>query len=255
MRLRVRLLDLSSVPTLAIGRVLHEYSIEVRRAVIPPYRSSFSEGVFRAIDQCSGGGDLISVPSRCFHRHPGVHQLVRQCLEPFSRPGAYASTIQQLGSNFVGCVYSPESSLAYEDLILRPRAAPFDRANRSRRQEGKTMPIRDMRTLQGFNDPQPSSNWLLSARASCCERAIAAAHRVDHLSLRQRQILIEMTKGCLNKQIAYHLGISEKTVKMHRALMLERLQVGTSAEAVRIATEASFAPLLEHSAFADRLAA
>ena len=45
-------------------------------------------------------------------------------------------------------------------------------------------------------------------------------------------------RGLLNKQIAWELKISEKTVKMHRALLLERLGVSTTAEAIRIAVEA-----------------
>ena len=47
-----------------------------------------------------------------------------------------------------------------------------------------------------------------------------------------------MAQGLLNKQIAWELKISEKTVKMHRALLLERLGVSTTAEAIRIAVEA-----------------
>jgi len=74
--------------------------------------------------------------------------------------------------------------------------------------------------------------------ASLHSRTEAAARRVTGLSPRQRQILGLVAKGLLNKQIAYDLGISEKTVKMHRALMLERLGVATSAEAIRIAVEA-----------------
>lgn len=47
-----------------------------------------------------------------------------------------------------------------------------------------------------------------------------------------------MARGRLNKQIAWNLKISEKTVKMHRAAMLERLGGVTSAEAIRLAVEA-----------------
>ena len=47
-----------------------------------------------------------------------------------------------------------------------------------------------------------------------------------------------MARGLLNKQIAWELKISEKTVKMHRALLIERLGLVTSAEAIRIAIEA-----------------
>jgi PAS domain S-box-containing protein len=61
---------------------------------------------------------------------------------------------------------------------------------------------------------------------------------VAGLPQRQREVLELMAGGLLNKQIAWELKISEKTVKMHRALLLERLGVATSAEAIRIAVEA-----------------
>lgn len=66
----------------------------------------------------------------------------------------------------------------------------------------------------------------------------AAAAKVALLPPRQRQVLREMSNGLLNKQIAYKLGISEKTVKMHRSIMLERIGAATSADAIRIAVEA-----------------
>ncbi len=65
-----------------------------------------------------------------------------------------------------------------------------------------------------------------------------AAKRVADLPPRQREVLGCMARGLLNKQTAWELKISEKTVKMHRALLLERLGVATSAEAIRIAVEA-----------------
>ena len=69
-------------------------------------------------------------------------------------------------------------------------------------------------------------------------RRSAAAKRVGELPRRQFQVLELMARGLLNKQIAWKLKISEKTVKMHRALLLDRLGVATSAEAIRIAVEA-----------------
>lgn len=70
------------------------------------------------------------------------------------------------------------------------------------------------------------------------DRREAAARRVAELPPRQREVLACMARGLLNKQAAWELKISEKTVKMHRALLLERLGVATSAEAIRIAVEA-----------------
>ena len=70
------------------------------------------------------------------------------------------------------------------------------------------------------------------------ERRSGAAELVADLPERQHQVLSLMAHGLLNKQIAWELKISEKTVKMHRALLIERLGVATSAEAIRIAVEA-----------------
>lgn len=67
-----------------------------------------------------------------------------------------------------------------------------------------------------------------------------AREKIAALSRRQMQILESLAKGRLNKQIAYELGLTERTVKMHRAAMLRALGVRTVAEAIRIAIEAGY---------------
>jgi PAS domain S-box-containing protein len=67
-----------------------------------------------------------------------------------------------------------------------------------------------------------------------------AAQRVENLSRRQKEILVLMAAGKLNKQIAYELGLSERTVKMHRSAVLKGLDVKTTADAIRVAIEAGF---------------
>jgi hypothetical protein len=64
---------------------------------------------------------------------------------------------------------------------------------------------------------------------------------VQTLTPRQLQVLAHMIAGYRNKQIAGFLAIDEKTVKMHRASLLARLGIGSSAEAVRIGVEAGLA--------------
>ena len=70
------------------------------------------------------------------------------------------------------------------------------------------------------------------------QRRTEAMLKVAALPPRQREVLEHLAQGLLNKQIAWELKISEKTVKMHRALLLDRLGVSTTAEAIRIAVEA-----------------
>ena len=67
-----------------------------------------------------------------------------------------------------------------------------------------------------------------------------AQERIGALSDRQRQILLEMAAGKLNKQIAWELNLSERTIKMHRAAVLKALGVRTSADAIRVAVEAGY---------------
>ena len=77
------------------------------------------------------------------------------------------------------------------------------------------------------------------ARANDVRRE-AAHDRVTALSRRQREVLVQMAAGKLNKQIAYELGLSERTVKMHRAAVFTSLGVKTSADAIRLAIEAGY---------------
>ncbi len=72
------------------------------------------------------------------------------------------------------------------------------------------------------------------------ERRKHAHDRIQQLSPRQREILIEMAKGKLNKQIAYDLDLSERTIKMHRSAVLRSLDVRTTADAIRVAIEAGY---------------
>jgi DNA-binding CsgD family transcriptional regulator len=68
-----------------------------------------------------------------------------------------------------------------------------------------------------------------------------AAARVDELSPRGRQILGALASGRTNKVIAYDLGISERTVEVHRARMMKQLGVHHLSEAIRLALLAGLA--------------
>jgi len=61
---------------------------------------------------------------------------------------------------------------------------------------------------------------------------------VGTLSPRQREVLQQISAGYRSKQISFNLGLSEKTVKMHRSLILEKIGTHNVADAIRLAVEA-----------------
>jgi FixJ family two-component response regulator len=65
--------------------------------------------------------------------------------------------------------------------------------------------------------------------------------RLGSLTARQRQVLELVVRGHLNKQVAHTLGLSEKTVKVHRAHVMEKMGVRSLAELVRLTDKADFA--------------
>ncbi|HET9703788.1 MAG TPA: response regulator [Vicinamibacterales bacterium] len=82
-----------------------------------------------------------------------------------------------------------------------------------------------------------------SARAVRIERD-GFLSRLDALTAREREVCALVVRGLLNKQIAAELGIAEKTVKIHRARVMQKLGVGSVAELSRLIerTHASLRP-------------
>lgn len=57
--------------------------------------------------------------------------------------------------------------------------------------------------------------------------------RLETLTPRERQVLSRVAKGRLNKQVAFDLGISEVTVKLHRSNVMRKLEVNSIGELIR----------------------
>lgn len=75
----------------------------------------------------------------------------------------------------------------------------------------------------------------LKQSAANHERADEAVVRLQVLTPREREVLDGLAKGLPNKTIAYDLGISPRTVEIHRANVMSKLAVRSLSEALRIA--------------------
>jgi two-component system, LuxR family, response regulator FixJ len=84
------------------------------------------------------------------------------------------------------------------------------------------------------------------ARASRAEvQDIQQRHQA--LTAREREVLSWVVAGRLNKQIAYEMGISEKTVKVHRARVMEKMRADSVAELVHLAETVGISPAVTTS--------
>jgi two-component system, LuxR family, response regulator FixJ len=75
----------------------------------------------------------------------------------------------------------------------------------------------------------------LEDKAGRADRAQDAAVVIASLTAREQDVLKGLAKGLPNKTIAYDLGISSRTVEVHRANLMSKLKVRSLSEALRIA--------------------
>jgi FixJ family two-component response regulator len=94
---------------------------------------------------------------------------------------------------------------------------------------------------------------LLAAIRSAIERSEDTKFKLNHraglqsqyqlLTRREREIFALVTAGLLNKQIAYKLGTTERTIKAHRRQVMEKLEAESLAHLVRIADQLAVKPI------------
>jgi FixJ family two-component response regulator len=66
--------------------------------------------------------------------------------------------------------------------------------------------------------------------------------RVDSLTPREREVLEFVVSGLLNKQVGHRLGVTEKTIKVHRAQAMHKMQAGSLAALVHMAEKVGIRP-------------
>ena len=96
--------------------------------------------------------------------------------------------------------------------------------------------------LDFLTKPLDEEKLIGAVQAALAKDRAAQDRRAEHasiiaclatLTLRERQVLSRVVTGKLNKQIAAELGTAEKTIKVHRARMMRKMQVDSLAELVR----------------------
>jgi FixJ family two-component response regulator len=96
-----------------------------------------------------------------------------------------------------------------------------------------TKPFRDKKLLDAIDEA------LKRDRAARSEQAKLAELQgcYESLTPREREVMAHVTAGMLNKQIAAQLHTVEKTIKFHRAHIMEKMGAGSLAELVQMAVD------------------
>src|SRR6266404_1224821 len=112
------------------------------------------------------------------------------------------------------------------------------RAMRAGAVEVLPKPFRDQDLLDAVQQALDRSRELRQEQAAMAD--IQA--RFDSLTPRERQVMGGVVAGLLNKQIAYDLGISEVTVKIHRGQVMQKMRAASVADLVRMADRRGIRP-------------
>jgi len=92
-----------------------------------------------------------------------------------------------------------------------------------------TKPVRDQTLLDAVNAAieQDAAGRMEAARIKECVK------RLQTLTPREREVMSGIARGRLNKQIAFDLGISEVTVKLHRGNLMRKMEVTSLGDLIR----------------------
>jgi FixJ family two-component response regulator len=105
------------------------------------------------------------------------------------------------------------------------------RALKSGAVEFLTKPFRDQDLLDAIQQALQRDRLALEQEADLKDLRV----RYEALTAREREVMALVVSGMLNKQIASEIGTSEATVKIHRGNVMQKMQVGSLIELVRIA--------------------
>ena len=129
---------------------------------------------------------------------------------------------------------------------MSPTGAEVIRQIKSRIQEVDPSDVRSA-VANGNGDAPVLIDAVARAIARDSENRLVRARQADvrtrygRLTPREREVFAHLISGQLNKQVGFDLGISERTTKIHRRQVLEKMEADSIADLVRMASDLGIA--------------
>jgi FixJ family two-component response regulator len=152
--------------------------------------------------------------------------------EPTDRPGCYILDVRMPGSSGLDLQRHFAAATHARQIIFLTGHGDIPmsvQAMKAGAVDFLTKPVRDQALLDAVG---AAIDRDLAQRADA-QRVSRHVERLETLTPREREVMAEVARGRLNKQIAYDLDISVVTVKLHRSNVMRKMQAASVGELVR----------------------
>ncbi|HSH88793.1 MAG TPA: response regulator [Ramlibacter sp.] len=180
-------------------------------------------------------GRLLSANGFAVRMHPSASAFLSQCGE--DAPGCVVSDLHMPGVGGLDLQFELErTGIPLPILFLTGHADTVSTVQAMRR--GAEDFLEKRAPTEQLLDAVRRALARDAAQRQARARAVTLAAAFDALTERERQVMQHVLQGRLNKQIAGELEIHERTVKLHRKAVMDKLGVRSVAELTRLAQAA-----------------
>ncbi len=208
--------------------------IQMRRAAVPKPQPEEQHPLVMIVDDDTAVREALHELISSAGMHPVCFASIRELLSAdlLARPGCLILDVRMPGASGLDLQHQLARNGDPKPIIFLTGHGDIPmtvQAMKSGAVDFLTKPVRGQTLL----DAVTSAIDLDATRRAHAGIVGRTVERLEKLTPRERQVLAEVARGRLNKQIAFDLGISEVTVKLHRGNAMRKMQANSLGDLIR----------------------